>query len=155
MFHHKNRPRTVQKIKQIHPFQKKSDPEKSKKSKWWLDAYVSPELSSNQNFQPAEKPKFSFSAGFRLNRSFGRHFSAKTGVQFEWINYADSLGIHHLNAIDLPLLIGYSFGNKNFKTTLNAGTIFNIYSWSGGTADTLNHIFKSSTGWSLIRRCEF
>lgn len=39
-------------------------------------------------------------------------------------------------SIDIPLLVGYEWGNGNFHFNLNAGPVINIYSWQKG--DVLN-----------------
>jgi hypothetical protein len=126
--------------------------------KWYLDLYGSPDLpiydkpSSNPNFEANEKMKISYSIGLKINRSFGKHFSGKIGIQFSQINYdlIDSSLQHspnHLKSIDIPLLAGYSIGNEKYMATLNAGAIFNFHSWYAGSS--LPSIFKSNTGVSL------
>ncbi|MBS1743811.1 MAG: hypothetical protein JST81_12325 [Bacteroidetes bacterium] len=34
--------------------------------------------------------------------------------------------------VDIPLTLGYEFGNKKLRTNINAGVIFNAYSWQKG-----------------------
>ena len=43
-------------------------------------------------------------------------------------------------SIDIPLLLGYEWGNGNFRFNLNAGPVVNIYSWQRG--DVLDADFK-------------
>ena len=118
--------------------------------KWFLDLYVSPDypiVSPREN----EQSKFSYSLGIKLNRSFGEHFSIKTGIQFSQINLAgDSLSggnTIRLMRFDLPVFAGYSLGNEKFKTTFNGGAILNLYSWLGG--NVAPDYFKTNTGLSL------
>lgn len=48
---------------------------------------------------------------------------------------------NHYHTIDIPLTLGYEFGNGKFHGNLNAGVIANIYSWQRGA--TLNDTFAS------------
>lgn len=104
-------------------------PEKQNKlnnSKWYLDLYASPDY-------PIVSPhgsgasKLSYTIGIKLNRSLGQHFSVKTGIQYSRLNIVESdsgLATLHLNRLDMPVLAGYSMGNKNLKMTINGGAIF-------------------------------
>jgi hypothetical protein len=49
---------------------------------------------------------------------------------------------NHYHTIDIPLALGYEFGNGNFHGNLNAGVIANIYSWQKGNTlnDTLGYV---------------
>lgn len=117
--------------------------------KWSLDLYASPDYPI-EYAKYYVKSKLSYSVGLRLNRSFGKRFSGKIGIQFSQLNYAlpDTSGYsndYHLLRLDLPVLAGYSWGNETFGMTVNAGAIFNIYSWLHPSA---NYI-KSNAGLSL------
>jgi hypothetical protein len=136
-------------------------PEKNKTpdhKKWYLDLYISPDLPLNSQvanpyFLVQEQMKLSYSIGLKLNRSFGKHFSGKIGLEYAQINFSlsDSNGSNtyknHLRSLDLPVLAGYSIGNDKFKATLDAGLVFNLYSWYKG--DSLTNYFKTNTGLSL------
>jgi hypothetical protein len=51
------------------------------------------------------------------------------------------------NSIDIPLTLGYEFGNGNLHGNLNAGVIANIYSWQkGSTLDNMLHPISINTG---------
>jgi hypothetical protein len=125
--------------------------------KWFLDLYASPDypiVSPHDN----EKSKLSFTLGVRINRSLGKHFSLKTGIQFSQINIiaSDSLfgGMTiHLMRLDLPVLAGYSVGDEKFRTTFNGGAIMNLYSWPQGNGQT--DFFKTNTGFSLYLGVNF
>jgi hypothetical protein len=140
---------------------KSKTPEKNKPLKhknWYLDLYVSPDFplnsqTANPYFLVQEQMKLSYSFGLKINRSFGKHFSAKIGLEYAQINFSltDSNGTNttnnHLRSLDLPVLAGYAIGNNKFRATLNAGLIFNLYSWYKG--DSLTNYFKTNTGFSL------
>ena len=140
------------------------------KKKWFLDVYVSPDIpfneitSGNPNFVDFMKRSFktqiSYTVGVRVSRSFAKHFSVKTGFQYSQINakFGDSIPIvDRYRSIDIPFLVGYDMVNVDFKTTINAGVIFNLYSWykgriidSNGVADiNAANIYKHHTGISL------
>jgi hypothetical protein len=125
--------------------------------KWFLDVYASPDypIVPPHEFQQS---KLSYSIGIKINRSLGKHFSIKTGIQFSQVNMItgyDSLGLGttHLMRLDLPVLAGYSVGDEKFKTTFNGGVIFNLYTWLQG--DDIPEIFKTNTGLSLYLGVNF
>ena len=129
---------------------KKQDTAKETSGKWSLDLYASPDYPIVHG-EPWITTKLSYTVGLRVNRSFGTHFSGKLGVQFSQINliFADSnvvSGSYHLKSIDLPVLAGYSWGNETLGMTINAGVVFNLYSWQ--TGEDVN-AFKTNTGLSL------
>jgi hypothetical protein len=132
--------------------QKKSDStNKRTGDKWSLDLYASPDYPIDHNKQEYLQGKLSYTIGLRINRSFGKHFSGKAGIQFSQLNYAlpDTSGIPgvcHLTRLDVPVLAGYSWGTKTFGMTVNAGIIFNRSSWL--RPDSINYI-KTNTGLSL------
>lgn len=138
-----------------------------KKNNWNLDVYVSPDIlftkitSADPYFDDfikrSHKLQMSFTVGARVSKSFAKHFSIKTGFQYSHINakFSDSASVViHRRSIDIPFLIGYDIKNVDFKTTINAGVIFNLYSWykgraidSFGVAD-INY-YKHNTGFSI------
>lgn len=67
-------------------------------------------------------------------------------------NYSTRVNIYRTtynkyHSLDIPLAIGYEFGNGNLHGNINAGVIANIYSWQKGS--TLDDTYKSvsiSTG---------
>jgi hypothetical protein len=129
---------------------KKSDSVKKVISrKWSLDLYASPDYPIVYG-EPWVKTKLSYTAGVRINRSFGNRFSGKIGIQYSQINYnfTDSNGFgspNHLMSLDLPALAGYSWGNETLGMTINTGVVFNLYSWSNDSPS----YFKTNTGLSL------
>jgi hypothetical protein len=135
---------------------KKEDSTKSiKEKKWSLDLFGSPDYPIVYG-EPNVKTKLSYTAGLRINRSFGKRFSGTIGIQFSRLNYeftADSTGYFnpgHLKSLDLPVLAGYSLGNKTLGMTINAGVIFNLYSTPGSdSANYSAYYFKKNTGLSL------
>lgn len=122
-----------------------------KKGAWSFDLYASPDLPVIQLKQDFEKSQLSFTIGMKVNRSFGDHVSAATGVQYSQINekvaYNDSSATNPIRyaylkrtSFDFPLLIGYGIGNDRFRATLNAGMIFKIHS-NGNLYTTSNSIY--------------
>jgi hypothetical protein len=120
------------------------------KGKWSLDLYASPDYPIVYG-EPWVKTKLSYTTGLRINRSFGKRFSGKIGIQFSQINYnfTDSNGFsdpNHLVSLDLPVLAGYSWGDDTFGMTINTGVVFNLYSWLHSSSPSY---FKTNTGLSL------
>jgi opacity protein-like surface antigen len=52
---------------------------------------------------------------------------------------------NHYRSIDIPVTIGYEFGNGRLHTNINAGLIANIYSWQKGDVLDTNYIPVSIT----------
>jgi hypothetical protein len=126
---------------------------KSNNPKWFLDLYASPDYPFVSPPPEDEQSKLSYAIGIKLNRSLGKHFSIKTGIQYsQVIIIGDSVGSPenplHLKRLDLPVLAGYSIGNGNLKTTINGGFVFNLYTWPHG-------FFKTNTGVSLYLGVNF
>ena len=76
------------------------------------------------------------------------------------IGYSIKTITNHYRSIDIPLTLGYQFGNENLTIGINAGVIFNITSWyQGELLDTSltsvpmskisNSIYKSNIGMGL------
>jgi hypothetical protein len=129
-----------------------------RKRSWFLDVYFSPDIPFN-NTNPSSinsyfKPEFSYTIGLRLDKSFGKHFSGKIGIQFSQINESSTLDSNstirhfHYKSIDVPLLVGYEIQKPHFNLTINAGLIFNIYSWYSPNG-RYNLEYKKYTGYSL------
>ena len=116
----------------IKPTVKKQDTAKKTESKWSLDLYASPDYSMARG-EPNVKTKLSYTVGLRVNRSFGTHFSGRIGIQFShtYYNLKDSSAYSspYLMSIDLPLLAGYACRNETLGMSINAGLVFNLYSW--------------------------
>jgi len=128
---------------------------KSDNRKWNLDLFISPDYPIISPHNDRELSKLSYTIGIKLNRSLGKNFSIKTGIQYSQINInaRDSFGIIHLMRLDLPVLAGYSMGNGNLKTTINGGVDFNLYTWLHVT--NLQDFFKTNTGLSLYLGVNF
>jgi hypothetical protein len=129
---------------------KKTDSTKKNLSKWSVDLYVSPDYPIGHRREYITG-QLSYTAGLKLNRSFGKRFSGKIGIQFSQLNYilpdsSTSPGSHYLKRVDVPMLAGYSWGNEALGMTVNAGVIFNLYSWLG--QNQFNYI-KANTGLSF------
>lgn len=52
------------------------------------------------------------------------------------IGYRVQKSFNKYRSLDIPLLLSYEFGNDNLQFAVNAGAIFNLYSWYSG--NTLN-----------------
>ncbi|HEV3224266.1 MAG TPA: hypothetical protein VGZ90_15395 [Puia sp.] len=123
--------------------------------KWYLDLYASPDYPITHEYGQS---KLSYTLGVRINRSLGKHFSIKTGIQYSQVNIggvdSNSFGtIIHLMRLDLPILAGYSVGDEKLRTTFNGGVMLNLYTWLRGnyTPD----FFKTNTGFSLYLGVNF
>jgi len=115
----------------------------------YFDAYASPDLPLNH------QGRLSYTAGFRLGRTFGQHFSATAGLQYSRIRenlYLDSgeaIKVY-LKTLDIPLLAGYTMDLGNIKTTITGGIIVNIRSWNKlGPNFIGTDYYKTNTGLSL------
>jgi hypothetical protein len=130
---------------------KKPEKQNQLNGKWYLDLYASPDYPIIFPHE-SEQSKLSYTIGIRLNRSLGKHFSVKTGIQYSRLNMgeADSGRANlNLNRLDIPVLAGYSIGNQNLKTTINGGAIF---SWP---LDGGSDFFTTNTGVSLYLGINF
>ncbi len=121
--------------------------------KWFLDLYASPDYPFVSPPLENEQSKLSYTIGIKLNRSLGKDFSIKTGIQYsQVIIIGDSVGSPgnplHLMRLDLPVLAGYSLGKGNLKTTINGGIVFNLYTWPHG-------YLKANTGVSIYLGVNF
>jgi hypothetical protein len=132
---------------------KKTQSDSGMDKKWYLDVYASPDWPMDHT-SITSSSYISYTIGLRINRTFGKHFSGKIGIQYSKINftYPDSLSylnskVSHLKSFDLPFLAGYSFGAEKLKMTITAGGIVNFYSFY--TGDPSGDIFKTNTGFSL------
>ncbi|HVZ25952.1 MAG TPA: hypothetical protein VG842_07860 [Sediminibacterium sp.] len=153
---------------------------------WYLETYVSPELSfksvSNVSATPqylarkdsSESQRIGFTAGVRLVKPLTDNILLKTGLQYSQINqkyvyrtenevktttvvtvrtiirapgdtvivkdtsvlqtigYRNNVVANHFKSFDIPLTIGYQFGNEDLTFGINAGVLFNISSWYQG-----------------------
>lgn len=134
------------------PTKTNQKPQLADSTKWYLDAYASPDLPLNH------WGRLSYTAGFRLGRTFGHHFSGIIGLQYshirENITTTDSSGSRSLNlylkTLDIPLLIGYRTSIGHLTTTITGGTIVNIHS-----RNTAGNLYKSNTGVSLYLGLNF
>jgi hypothetical protein len=152
--------------------QSKKEKSLSQGKNWFFDVYASPDIPFSQITtgneyllqlrKQIEKMQLSYTIGIKLGRSFGKHFSGKIGFQYSQINakFSDSMArdMHNrYRSVDFPALIGYTIGMNHFNATINAGIIYNIYSWYQGTIlDTAGpvdihdgNVYKQHTGFSL------
>ena len=108
---------------------------------WYLDAYISPDWPFANEKIASQEMKLSYTAGVKLTRRIGPHFSGTIGLQYSRINsqfsssgdtlgLSDSLPLRRMSTIDIPLLIGYRINAGRFGMTINTGIIFNVYSYS-------------------------
>jgi hypothetical protein len=145
-----------------------SEKSRHKNKEWFLEAYVSPDFpyfqrtddNTNINDHGKSAPT-SYTIGVRVSEYFSERLSVKTGIQYSQISekFFDSLIIvDRCRSIDIPFLIGYDLTTNSFKTTINAGIIYNIYSWYKGLTlidyrglidINVANIYKRNTGVSL------
>jgi hypothetical protein len=135
---------------------------------WFLEAYVSPDIpyfertndNTNINDHGKSAPT-SYTIGIRVCRYLGKRVSVKAGIQYSQISekFFDSLIIvDRYRSVDVPFLIGYDLTTNAFKATINAGIVYNIYSWYKGLTlidyrglidINVANIYKYNTGVSL------
>jgi hypothetical protein len=99
-------------------------------SMWHLDIYGSPD-------DPTTQFNLSYTLGVRLTLLFTKHIFATAGVQYSRLRPKrsdSSAGLYpaYFNNIDLPVLIGYTFGDKRFRGAVTAGAIVNLISHAVG-----------------------
>lgn len=145
---------------------KDNAPPPLKSNNWAFEIYASPDIPFNDisagNSSAADyfrrniKLGLSFTIGAKVSVYFSKYFSIKTGFQYSQIPQTnnDSLVIpNRFRKIDIPLLIGYDICNTHFKTTINTGVIFNLYSWD--IAEYRTNIYKHNDGISLYLGLNF
>lgn len=139
-----------------------------KNKNWFLELYASPDIpffeitqGSATMSNTTKRAPASYTIGIKVSRYFAKRFFVKTGIQYSQINekFLDSIFlVDHYRSIDIPFLIGYDLSNDHFKTTINAGIIYNLYTWykgqtyfgSQGLIDiNAANIYKHNTGISL------
>jgi hypothetical protein len=145
----------------------KSNELSSPKKRWFLEVYASPDIPFNEItsgnaattdfIKKSFKTHLSYALGVGIGRAIDKHFSVKTGFQYSKISakMVDSNGVgiaNHYMSIDVPFLIGYEIKNIDFKSTINAGVIFNLYSWYKGNGIAT---YKNYTGISLYTGLNF
>ena len=140
------------KLKEV---KKPEEQTKRNNGKWYLDLYASPDYPIVSPHDEREQSMLSYTIGIKLNRSLGKKFSIKTGIQYSQINInvRDSFGITHLKRLDLPVLVGYSVGDEKLRTTFNGGVMLNLYTWLQG--NVAPGFFKTNTGLSLYLGVNF
>ena len=103
-------------------------------SKWRFDGYASPEYFSFKEFG------FSYGAAARATIVLKQHLTITTGLQYLKVDVRarqknDSLNSLYpgiFNNIQIPVLIGYTTGNRRFSVSVNAGAIFSLYAEAKG-----------------------
>lgn len=78
------------------------------------------------------------------------------------IGFKNNTVINRFRTLDVPVMVGYQFGNEDLKIGINAGVVFNLSSWYQGvqldsslatvpiTKGSSNMIYKSNIGMGLI-----
>jgi hypothetical protein len=99
-------------------------------SMWHLDIYGSPD-------EPTTQFNLSYTLGVRLTLLFTKHIFATAGVQYSRLRPKrsdSSAGLYpaYFNNLDLPVLVGYTFGDKRFRGAVTAGAIVNLISHAVG-----------------------
>ncbi len=102
--------------------------------RWRVDGYASPEYFSFKEFG------FSYGAGARATFVIKQHYTITTGLQYLKVDVSahsskdsmNSLFPGIFNNIQIPLLLGYTTGNRRFSVGVNAGAIFSLYADAKG-----------------------
>ncbi len=105
--------------------------------------------------------KLSYTMGASIGKTFGKKFSAQTGLLYSQVNMIQPTNdsarpktkVIYRN-LDAPLIFGYNMIPGNFTTTIHAGAIFNLSASTKGSAfydSTGNpvNIYRKNTGISL------
>ena len=138
--------------------EKKASQSFLKKKDWFLEVYGSPDLALNYIYQGYYRfhQRVSYTIGARLGTTFGKHLSAKVGIQFTQLNVYDGFDslapsrYIHYKSVDAPLLVGYKIKKDHFSATIDVGLIFNIYSWcTWSDGQNAGNIYRKNTGLSL------
>lgn len=78
------------------------------------------------------------------------------------IGFKNNTVINRFRTLDVPVMVGYQFGNDDLKVGINAGVVFNLSSWYQGvqldsslatvpiTKGSSNMIYKSNIGMGLV-----
>ena len=137
---------------------------------WFLELFGSPDISffernsGNPLYYRREiSKKNSYTVGVRAGRYLGKHLSLKIGLQYSRLteNFSFTMDSNHLAnqyaSLDIPLLVGYDLRPTFIKTTINAGIVYNLYTWYKGmdlvsTTDfgNITEIYKHNTGTSVF-----
>jgi hypothetical protein len=149
------------------PFVIKSKPPVVKKSYCYVDVYASPDLPSfslNASSLPSgekniQQTQLSYTIALNITKSLGSHFAGSIGLQYSGIKSKSTIRINdssflpnniRLKNIDVPLLIGYTFGNDRFMAAINTGVIINMHSLYRELADnSIGNYNKINSGISL------
>ncbi|WP_207492589.1 hypothetical protein [Aridibaculum aurantiacum] len=71
----------------------------------------------------------------------------------EQIGYRVKTTFNRYRSIDVPVILGYEWGNENFRTSINGGLIFNLQSWQqGDMLDTSYNPVMFTKGNSMFKR---
>jgi len=84
----------------------------------------------------------------------------------EQIGYRVKTTFNRYRSLDIPVIIGYEWGNDNFRTSINTGLIFNLQSWQqGDMLDTTynavsfdkagSQVFKKNIGLGIYASASF
>lgn len=106
-----------------------------------LDVFGSPEYFTFKSFG------LSYGAGARVTLVFKEHFTLTTGFQYLRINAnrlttkdsVNGLLPGYFNNVHIPLLFGYTTGNRRYTFSANAGLIFSLYTQANGALKTTDN----------------
>lgn len=138
--------------------------------RWFLEIYGSPDISFFERnsgnpfyYGNIKSKKNSYTVGVRAGRYFGKHLSLKAGLQYSRITekfflISDSnYLVDRYASLDVPLLVGYDLKTPFIKTTINAGIVYNLYTWYQGMdmisniyIGRITEIYKHNTGASVF-----
>ena len=70
------------------------------------------------------------------------------------IGYRVKTTFNRYRSFDIPLIIGYEWGNNNFRTSINTGLIFNLQSWQQGDMldTTYNAVSFDKAGSQVFKK---
>lgn len=122
---------------------------------WFAEVYTGPAVaikSIEDNFfsSPDEYSRLSISSGILIGKHLSKRFYLKSGLTYTSIREKfkqDSVTFSALNlynSFDVPIIAGYALSNQKLKINLQAGLLFNFYSWRKDFYRT--QLYKKS-GW--------
>jgi hypothetical protein len=99
-------------------------------------------------------------------RSTGDTIIVRDTSNVEQIGYRTRSSNNKYSSLDIPVILGYEWGNDNFRTSINGGVILNLQSWQKGEMlDTSyqavafdksgSQVFKHNVGLSLYGGVSF
>ncbi|HRF27411.1 MAG TPA: hypothetical protein PKW54_08730, partial [Ferruginibacter sp.] len=93
--------------------------------------------------------KFTYSEGNIVQQVFIINANGDTTGAYSYTGTRYKTTMNRYRTIDVPVTIGYELGNERLHANINAGVVFNVYSWQkGDVLDTAYRPVSITTGKS-------